>query len=193
MLSNIIIFGPPGSGKGTNSTRLASNYGFHLVQMSSVLSSCSYDLSSYFKQGNLVPDNVVINVLKEYLFGAKSGILFDGFPRNTDQASFLVDYIDIHKVFLLTVSDETVIKRMLVRRVCSSCSHTCSSGSIFCSNCGSEDLIAREDDSEDIVKKRLRDYRMIESELVDFFSDFIVSVDAELSIGSVYDFIASNL
>lgn len=194
MLSNIVIFGPPGSGKGTNSTRLASDYGFRLVQMSAVLSAYKcVELSSYLKQGKLVPDEVVISALKEYLFDVKNGVLFDGFPRNINQASFLDDYMNIHKFFLLVISDEVATKRMLMRRVCSSCSNACLPDVFSCPKCGSSDFTCRDDDSKNIIEKRLRDYRRSESEMVDFFSDKLVSVDAESSIDAVYNFIVSSL
>lgn len=129
---NIIIFGPPGSGKGTQAKRIAS-LGFNHICTGDLLRERKFALGT----GDLVGDDVVISIVKEKLEAHKGdNFVFDGFPRTLEQAQVLKELVDIDAVFLLNVDDEELIRRV-VRRGQKS---------------------GRADDNADVMKKRLKEY-----------------------------------
>uniref|UniRef100_UPI0039A55FC3 adenylate kinase n=1 Tax=Ornithobacterium rhinotracheale TaxID=28251 RepID=UPI0039A55FC3 len=151
-MKNIVLFGPPGSGKGTQAQLLIDKYGW--VQLSTgdmfrhhIKNETELGLlaKSYMDKGNLVPDEVTINMLKEELSKHKEakGIIFDGFPRTTPQAEALDEIVkeilgyEIHATLALAVEDETLVQRILERGKTS----------------------GRSDDaSEEIIRNRIKEY-----------------------------------
>jgi adenylate kinase len=190
---NAIIFGAPGSGKGTYASRLQEKLGVGHISMGDLLrdiikqdTELSRKVKSYVDKGLLVPDQIVIEVLKDRLAKLHNlkGFILDGFPRTIEQAKMLESTVKIDVIILLMVPDSIIIERMITRRVCKSC------GSVYnvrylkpkvegvCDKCGGQ-LYLRADDQEDVIKKRLQVYQEQTSPLLKYFKDskvpFIVS------------------
>lgn len=169
---NLLIFGPPGSGKGTLADKFSSRYGIIHISTGDIFrehlkkkDSLGLKISS-LSDGGLVPDELTNEVVKDRLSqqDAKDGFILDGFPRTINQALFLEKLLTIDGVIFVDLSDEKIIDRISHRRVCPSC------GKIynllfnkpikegFCDVCGHE-LILRDDDKPSVVKNRLEVYQ----------------------------------
>lgn len=186
---NIILLGPPGSGKGTQARRLMERYGIPQVSTGDILrakrkekSKVGLEIKEIMESGKLVPDEMVIEIVKERLQSEDCayGYLLDGFPRNVSQADSLDQFLEeidsrISQVINLEVNEEEVVKRLTGRRVCRKCQamfHLDFSPSRkpgVCDQCGGE-LYQREDDREDVIRERLRVYREETSPLIDYYS-----------------------
>jgi adenylate kinase len=166
----ILILGPPGAGKGTQSANLADEFGVsHITTGDALRSNKDMDISDmdteydtpreYMEAGDLVPDAVVNAIVEEALTSA-DGFVLDGYPRNGEQAEELDDMTNLDVVLSLEVSREELVDRLTGRRVCDDC------GTNFhvefnqpdetgvCDDCGGE-LIQRDDDNEESVRNRL--------------------------------------
>ena len=166
----LIFVGPQGSGKGTQAKRIAKRFGFCHISSGDLLREVTGDLKlevdRFMNKGDLVPDELIIRILKERLkkVDCKKGFILDGFPRNVSQVKELAKITDIDKVVEISISDEESIKRISGRRNCVRC------GAIFnvnssprpkvegvCDKCGGE-LVQRADDNEKALKERLKVY-----------------------------------
>jgi adenylate kinase len=164
----IVLLGPPGSGKGTQTERLCAELKFTKISTGDLLreavrlgSPLGLKAKSYMESGGLVPDNLVGDLIKEKLTDLKGGVILDGFPRTVEQAKMLDQIITVDMAIDLEVDEELLVRRLTERRVCNSCN------AVFhmefnppkvagkCDKCGSE-LIQRNDDSEKVVRERLR-------------------------------------
>ena len=169
---NLVIFGPPGSGKGTYASRLQVKLGLPAIATGDMLreivrqeSKLAGTVKDYMSTGELVPDGIVIQVLKERLAreDCKMGFILDGFPRTIEQATALDKITNIDAVILLHVPEWILVERLSSRRVCRKC------GEVYnilylkpekegvCDKCGGE-LYQRMDDRPRIVKDRLKVY-----------------------------------
>lgn len=160
---NLVIFGAPGSGKGTQSERLIDEYGLHHISTGELLrrhiaegTELGTVANQYISQGHLIPDDLMIRVLEDVLDSnpelTSKGVIFDGFPRTIDQAKSLNDMLakrgtKVHAVVGLEVNEDDLIKRMLQR--------------------GKES--GRADDNIDTIKERLNVYHNQTSPLRDFY------------------------
>lgn len=169
----LILLGPPGAGKGTQAEILSKRLGVETISTGVMLRAAIREgtelgkmAEGYINSGKLVPDDVVVGIVKERLSGedCKKGFILDGFPRTTAQAEALTaSGVEIDKVLSLEVSDETIIERLSGRRECKACGtpyHVVfkpSSAGDKCSACGGE-LIQRADDNEETVKNRIEIY-----------------------------------
>lgn len=183
----LIIFGPPGSGKGTYSQRLETKIGIKKISTGDFFRAevknqtpLGKKIISYLNKGQLVPDEVVIDVIKKILEKVgKDNFILDGFPRTIPQAKFLIDYIKIDALINILVHDEILIGKISARRICSNpnCDGNYNLADIRkkideveyilppllpkddmkCDKCGSE-LIQRSDDRPEIIKERLKVY-----------------------------------
>ncbi|MDO8446013.1 MAG: adenylate kinase [Deltaproteobacteria bacterium] len=185
---NLILLGPPGAGKGTQAKKLVEKYGIPQVSTGDILREAvktgtplGVEAKSYMNRGALVPDEVVIGIVKERLKrdDCTNGYVLDGFPRTISQADALFSYLNecgcpINSVIDIRVSKEYLVKRLSGRRVCRSCGSgyhiefSPSKGTGRCDNCGGE-LFQRDDDREDVVTKRLETYEAQTSPLVDYY------------------------
>ena len=170
---NLILLGPPGAGKGTQAEILSKRLGIDTISTGVMLRSAIRDKTElgkladgYINEGKLVPDEVVVGIVKERLSqeDCKKGFILDGFPRTTAQAEALSETgIQIDKVLSLEVSDEAIIERLSGRRECSKCGtpyhvvYKPSAAGDKCAACGG-DLIQRADDNEETVKNRIKVY-----------------------------------
>lgn len=176
---NIIFFGKPGAGKGTHASVVSEKMKIPTIStgdlIRKILSSSNDSdrdlrekLRSYTSAGKLVPDSLVVDLLKNRIKSddCKNGFILDGFPRNVSQAKVLEDMgISISKVIEIDTSDDVIIKRMSGRRVCKKCGKVYNVNTEMrpkvdgvCDSCGGS-LYVREDDSEETVKNRLKVYK----------------------------------
>ena len=180
----LILLGPPGAGKGTQAEILSKRLGIDTISTGVMLRTAireGTDLGKlaegYINEGKLVPDDVVVGIVKERLNkeDCGKGFILDGFPRTTAQAEALDEAgIDIDKVLSLEVSDETIIERLSGRRECKACGtpyHVAfkpSAKGDRCQECGGE-LIQRADDNEETVKNRIKIYHEQTEPIKDYY------------------------
>jgi adenylate kinase len=192
----LLLLGPPGAGKGTQSSNLVDRFGVEHVTTGDALRSnkgmdiadlgLEYDTpGEYMDAGELVPDAVVNEIVKTALEYA-DGFALDGYPRNLDQAEYLDDITDLDVVASLSVSRDELVRRLTGRRVCSEC------GTNYhvefdqpeqegvCDECGGE-LSQRDDDTEETVRERLRVFDENTQPVIDFYDDQddLVEIDGE--------------
>ena len=192
----LLILGPPGAGKGTQSSRLAEAFGVeHVTTGDALRSNKDMDISdmdteydtprAYMEAGDLVPDQVVNAIVDEALSTA-DGFVLDGYPRNMDQADELADMTDLDVILSLEVSRAELVDRLTGRRICDDC------GANFhvefdqpeetgvCDDCGGE-LIQREDDDEESVSNRLDVFENNTAPVIDHYRDHegFIEVDGE--------------
>lgn len=196
---NVLLLGPPGAGKGTQSTNVADEYDVPHVTTGDALRA-NKDMETehgtpreFMEAGELVPDPVVNEIVAEALSDAE-GYVLDGYPRNTDQADYLADITELDVVCLLSVSEEELVERLTGRRVCENCGANYHvefnppEEEGICDECGSE-LIQRDDDTEDTVKERIRVYHESTEPVVEYYREqgVLEEVDGEGSPDEVWD------
>lgn len=176
--------GAPGAGKGTQSAKISAKYNIPAVSTGDMLRSAikegtelGLSAKSYMDAGALVPDQVVVGIVKDYLSteACKNGFILDGFPRTIPQAEALEAMgVKIDVVLSIEVPDEKIIRRMSGRRVC----HCGASYHVeyikpqvdgICDKCGAE-LYIRADDCEETVANRLKTYHAQTEPLKDFYA-----------------------
>lgn len=195
----IILLGKQGSGKGTCAEFLREKLHVPHISTGEMFREISLEgselgdkVKTLINAGNLVPDDITFNVLKNRLEkeDCKKGFILDGFPRNLDQAHTLEEVTDLDLVFVLNISDETAVKRLTSRRQCKDCSKIYNlvtnppeeEGKCSCGG----DLYQREDDKEEAIKKRLEIYKQEEEDLVEFYHAIIRTVDAEKPLNEIF-------
>ncbi len=199
---NLIMFGPPGAGKGTQAKIISKRLGIPAISTGEIIRSAiktgtpmGLAAREYTEAGNLVPDEVVIGIIKERLAedDCQNGFILDGFPRTIPQAEALAEMgIEITKVISFEVSDDAIVDRMSGRRLCSACSasyhvkYAPSKVEGKCDSCGAE-LIIRKDDREDVVQSRLVTYHRETEPLKAFYDKMglLAVVDGEGDVEKV--------
>jgi len=181
----VVLLGPPGAGKGTQAKLLQKECSLTHISTGDLLrkevqdgSELGRKAKTYMEKGELVPDAVILgmvgNALKRY-----DKILFDGFPRNLEQARALEQLVrqagkEIHQVVNIGADDETIIRRLTSRRVCPACGRVyniLTQPSAKGNVCEDDDtpLIQRKDDKEDVIRNRLDVYREQTEPLIAFY------------------------
>ena len=187
---NLILLGPPGSGKGTQGERLQEDFRLPYYATGDILRAAVAEgtelgrtAKEYMDRGDLVPDEVIIGVIAERVEGAEAadGFILDGFPRTVGQADALGEEMEglgrsITAAVLIDVSDEEVVRRLGGRRTCAK------NGHIFhvdfdppknedvCDICGAR-LTVRDDDKPEVIRHRLETYHEKTKPLVDFYEE----------------------
>jgi adenylate kinase len=167
-----VIFGPPGSGKGTYASRLQAKLGVDVVAMGDIFreimkedSALGRRVKGFVEKGLLVPDDVVIEVLKQRLAKVPKdkGFILDGFPRTIEQANALDKIVKVDVVILLIVPEWIVVERLSTRRICRKCGEVYNVRYLkpkvegVCDKCGGE-LYQRPDDTAEVIKDRIKVY-----------------------------------
>lgn len=171
MKSVIVLLGPPGSGKGTQGELLSEKLGYTKLSTGDMLreavrngTELGKKAKGYMDSGALVPNDLIIGLMKEKIDSAKGGVILDGFPRNIEQADALAKQVDVDLALNLDVPDEELVSRLTNRRSCPDCNavyHLINNPpkvAGICDKCGGK-LYQRDDDTEATVKNRLKVYR----------------------------------
>ncbi|MBI5687427.1 MAG: nucleoside monophosphate kinase [Verrucomicrobia bacterium] len=203
----IIFLGPPGCGKGTHAKLLAERAGAGHFDLGSLLrgiaksgSPRGVELSSFMSKGLLVPDTLIIDIVRDALServktSPPPALLLDGFPRTVAQAEALEKVaadINLGPVSVININlpDELIVERIANRRVCNKC------GAIFdvtevsarqCPKCKTGELIQRDDDKAEVVRKRLQEYQAKTAPLLQFYGTkgTLVSVVSDAPVETV--------
>ena len=178
---NIIFLGPPGAGKGTQAQRICDALKIPQISTGDILRRAIKDgtetglkAKSFIDAGKLVPDEVIIDIVKERLAmdDCKGGYILDGFPRTVPQAEALDTFARIDTVIELAVDDQVLVDRLSGRRVCLKCGATYHvsmlNGKTTCDKCG-EELIQRDDDKAETVLARLEVYHAQTAPLTGYY------------------------
>ena len=204
---NVIFLGPPGAGKGTQAVRICERLGIPQISTGDILRKAIKDgtetglaAKRYIDAGQLVPDEVVIDIVRERLMqeDCKGGYLLDGFPRTVQQAEALAGFADIDAVVELDVSDEAPISRLSGRRVCPACGATYHvttlNGETACRKCGAE-VVQRADDKPETVLNRLNVYHAQTAPLIAWYGErgLLKKVDGAKSQDACFQEILSAL
>lgn len=210
----IIILGAPGAGKGTQAKLISAKYNVEHISTGDIFRAnikgntpLGQKAQSYISQGLLVPDELTIELVKDYLdsHDFENGYILDGFPRTIPQAEAFDEYLASRNVSLdyvinVSVPDEFILDRMAGRRACLKCGatyHVVSNAPKIegiCDTCSSE-LIQREDDKPETVSKRLEVYHGETQPLIDHYKDkakYIV-VDGTNSVDKVFEDLVNML
>lgn len=182
----LMFLGAPGAGKGTQAEIVSKNHSIPTISTGALLRTAMKEgtelglkAKAFISAGELVPDDVVIGIIKDRLGedDCKNGFILDGFPRTVPQAKALEDMkIEMDLVISIEVSDESIIKRMGGRRLCSECGASYHTEHIppkkegVCDTCGGA-LMIREDDKTETVISRLEVYHKQTEPLKEFYSE----------------------
>jgi len=182
---NAIIFGAPGSGKGTYASRLQSKLGVDVITMGDIFREIMKEntplgrkVKGFVEKGLLVPDDVVVEVLKQRLakISKGKGFILDGYPRNLDQAKALESLPRIDIIIQLIVPDWIIIERLSTRRICKSCGEVYNIRylkpkiDMICDKCGGP-LYQRPDDTPEVIKKRIEVYEQQTQPILQHFRE----------------------
>jgi adenylate kinase len=203
----IILLGPPGSGKGTQAEKLDDDLGLIRLSTGDMLRESVRDrtelgklAAEFMNRGALVPDDIVIGLMKERITSLKEGFVLDGFPRTVQQADALSEFVEIDHVINLDVDDEELVGRLTKRRSCPDCNavyHLLYKPPMkdgICDKCGTS-LYQRSDDTEETVRARLKVYRDNTFPLIEYYNrkGILVNIDGSGEINEIYEAIESSL
>ncbi|MBR4227307.1 MAG: adenylate kinase [Candidatus Methanomethylophilaceae archaeon] len=200
MKSTIVLLGPPGSGKGTQGEKLCSEFGYVKLSTGDMLreavknqTELGKKAKEYMDAGALVPNDLIIGLMKEKIAAADGKVILDGFPRTIEQADALGEQMDVDLALNLDVADDELVKRITMRRSCPGCNAVyhliwnAPKVEGVCDKCGSK-LYQRDDDTEETVLNRLRTYREKTMPLIDYYEKKgkLVTVQGVGSIDEIY-------
>lgn len=204
------FIGLPASGKGTQATVLAKRLGIKVIGVGKLIRETFEtqtsdpfvaEIKNRYNKGIPQPDSVAIDLVKKYLTHIDSDVIFDNFPFSLGQSQFITDFITEDTnwkiiIIYLELESETVIKRIISRKICVSCGTIYeSSDEMICEKCGGS-LIVRSDDNEDVARTRIGQYLPKIKEVINYFeskSSKIIRIDGEKSVEEVSVEITKNL
>ncbi|MFQ6060441.1 MAG: adenylate kinase [Thermoplasmata archaeon] len=194
----IVLLGPPAAGKGTQAEWISDKYGIPRISTGDMLrrhvserTELGVLAEKYMSKGKLVPDDVVIEMMRERLMeeDCREGFLLDGYPRTVHQAQALDEMESIDIVLYLKVGEEEIVRRMSGRRICPDCAtvyHIVNDPPNVegrCDRCGTV-LVVRQDDEEATVRKRIETFNVRTAPLISYYMSrsIIKVIDADGSI-----------
>ena len=210
----LVLLGAPGAGKGTQAKKLIETYGIPQISTGDILRKAVADgtplgkeAKSYMDKGELVPDSVVIGLVKERIAqdDCKKGYILDGFPRNTAQAEVLDKVLaemgaPLDTALSVDVGKDVLMKRLTGRRTCRKCQQmyniyfSLPKKEGVCDKCGGE-LFQRDDDKEETIRKRLDVYDAQTAPLMEYYKKkgIVKSVAGTGSIDEIFKQVCSKL
>ncbi|MEF2845488.1 MAG: adenylate kinase [Eggerthellaceae bacterium] len=205
---NIVLLGAPGAGKGTQAAKLVEKYGYAHISTGDMLRAAvknqtplGLEAKKYMDAGDLVPDEVVIGLVKERLQepDTEKGFILDGFPRTSTQAVALDSELSelkrsLDAALLVDVDKEVIIKRLTSRRMCRDCGYIGSEADAKCPKCGGE-MYQRDDDNEATVRNRLDVYENSTAPLIDYYRgcNLLIEIDGDRDPEEVFASITKAL
>ncbi len=199
----LVIFGPPSAGKGTQAQRLSQKYGIPQIATGDLLrehvakkTPIGLKVKEILDAGKLGPDDLIVQIIKDRVSqpDCANGYLLDGFPRTMNQAKELEKITDIDLVLNIGVDTELLVERAVGRRICpkdASVYHILNNPPNApgkCDKCGTQ-LIQRDDDKEETVRKRLKVYQDQTAPLVEYYrkKGKLMDIDGSLGIDGVFE------
>lgn len=198
---NIVLLGGPGAGKGTQAQKLVAEFGFAHISTGDLLRAAIKEGSKLGKKakgfmdaGQLVPDDLVIDLVKERLEAddAQKGFILDGFPRNTAQAVALDSELSamgrtLDAALLVAVEPAVIVERLSSRRTCRECGYTATADVDTCPRCGGE-MYQRDDDKPETIQHRLDVYATQTAPLIEYYKghSILKEVDGDRPVDEVY-------
>ncbi len=202
VMSSIVLFGPPGAGKGTQAQRITEETGLPQVSTGDMLraavaakTTTGLAAKSFMDAGQLVPDEIIIALIEQRIKDddAKKGVMYDGFPRTIPQAEALAKIDQISHVIAIEVPDERIVERICGRYTCGDCSAVYhdsfnpTSKEGICDSCQSTNFKRRADDNADTVLARLSAYHEQTSPLATWYDErgVFFGVDGDRNIPDI--------
>jgi adenylate kinase len=190
---NAIIFGAPGSGKGTYASRLKTRLGMEVISMGDIFrdimkkeTDFGMKVKKFVQKGLLIPDEIVIEILRKNLaeIPSERGVILDGYPRTITQAEILQEIVKIDVILLQNVPDWIIIERLSSRRICKNCDEVYNIRFLkpkienICDKCGGQ-LYQRPDDTVEVIEKRIQLYQKMTIPIINYYKEkktpFIIS------------------
>ena len=202
---NILIFGPPGSGKSTHSRRIVERYGLTYISSGDMIrreiargTPIGKEMEAYLSRGELIPDTIVNTLIISRLRRQRENFIIDGYPRTPAQVLALEEFLYDHGIRLdlameIFITEEESVERISGRRICPNC------GAVYhlkyrpprvpgvCDVCGSR-LVQREDDRPEVARRRYRTYLANMAPIIKFYKSrgIYVRIDGDGSIEEVW-------
>ena len=201
MKQTIVLLGPPGAGKGTQGEKLTDEFGYVRLSTGDMLreavrngTELGKKAKEYMDSGALVPNDLIINLMKEKIATVKGGVLLDGFPRTVEQADALGEVMKVDLALNFDVPDEELVSRLTQRRSCPDCNavyHLVTKKPAkdgICDKCGAQ-LYQRDDDKEATVRNRLEVYHKNTQPLIDYYEKkgCLVTIPSTGSIDAIFE------
>ena len=206
MKAKVVLLGPPGCGKGTQAEKMGDDLGYVKLSTGDMLreavrnqTELGLKAKTYMDAGGLVPNDLIIGLMKEKIEGLDK-IILDGFPRTVEQADALAEQVDIDIAINIDVPDEELISRLTQRRSCPDCnavyhlSNKPPAKEGICDKCGAA-LYQRDDDKEETVKNRLEVYRKNTFPLIEYYEKRgkLVTIPGVGDISEIYSAVKKSL
>ena len=206
MKAKVVLLGPPGCGKGTQAEKMGDDLGYVKLSTGDMLreavrnqTELGLKAKTYMDAGGLVPNDLIIGLMKEKIEGLDK-IILDGFPRTVEQADALAEQVDIDIAINIDVPDEELVSRLTQRRSCPECNavyHLTNKPPAkegICDKCGAA-LYQRDDDKEETVKNRLEVYRKNTFPLIEYYEKRgkLVTIPGVGDISEIYSAVKKSL